>query len=79
MIFRNISKPRSISKTSSEVPVKCEKCDKTFESEDDLEVHFIATHVDANVSKKLIKRTQNMITATNLNNQNNLVLLFRAE
>ena len=40
----------------------CTKCEKTFRTENELDSHFVASHVDAKVANDLIKRTQLMLS-----------------
>ena len=43
---------------------KCDdhKCKKTFHTEDELDSHFVSSHVDAKLSSDLIKHTKLMIS-----------------
>ena len=41
---------------------KCDKCEKTFLSEKELDEHFIQNHVDKGLSNKLIKQTQSVLS-----------------
>ena len=40
---------------SSEHGHECDKCEKMFQTEDELDSHFVASHVDAKQSSDLIK------------------------
>ena len=42
---------------------KCDKCEETFSTENELDSHFVSSHVDQKFSKDLIKRTQLMISS----------------
>ena len=37
---------------------KCDKCEETFQTEDELDSHFVASHVDNNLFSDLIEHTR---------------------
>ena len=41
---------------------KCDLCKKKFVTEDDLDSHFVALHVDTKLSSDLMKRTKLMLS-----------------
>ena len=59
--FKTFCSQSALWKHLNKFHVQCDKCDQKFDSENDLDLHFIATHINVKESEKLIKRTQKMI------------------
>ena len=57
--FNTVSTKSALQKHLKKFHVQCNKCDNYFDSESDLDLHFIATHVNEKSSEEFIKRTLN--------------------